>query len=489
MPFISGFLIHNHQPMKTRTLLFISFCLVQVSLLQAQVDLQNGTTLYISSSSDIVYVNGNFINTSAAALTNNGSLYVRQNLTNGQASMATGTGTLYLNGTAAQAIGGTQAFRTYHLNTNNTAGITLNNNLSVSGVHTFTNGIITTSATPNYLIYEAGSSYTGDGDSRHVNGAVKKYGTTNFIFPVGNGTIERAAAVVNLSANSEINAQYLQPTPNIYNLQGPLVQVDPHEYWQIDKISGGTVQVTLNWNTAKVAFPPSLLTDIKAANYSGSLWVNAGGSAIGNPYTTGSVTSNALTTLGRMTFGFMSTPLPVDLISFTAERKNNYTQVDWKTAQEQNVDHFEVERSNNGVQFYKIAQVAARNSGNTESYSINDYEALTNIAYYRLRSIDKDGKEKLSHIVSIKAQSADNTLTLVSNPVRDQIVLAAGGTISGMFNYRIYAAGGKLMQEGSLVIRNAGQYKITLNGYYSKGVYFADVSNGLESFRYKIVVE
>lgn len=56
-------------------------------------------------------------------------------------------GLLYLNGTSAQAVGGTQTFETYNLNTDNTAGITLNNNLSVNGVHTFANGLIATSAT------------------------------------------------------------------------------------------------------------------------------------------------------------------------------------------------------------------------------------------------------------------------------------------------------------------------------------------------------
>ena len=142
-----------------------------VSLIsRAQVNLQNTGILYSTGSSDILYINGDFTNTSAASLTNNGSLYVRQNLTNDQVFASIGNGTLYLNGTAAQSVNGLQTFKTYNLTTNNMAGITLNNNLSVANSHAFTAGLITTSATPNYLIYEAGSSYSGDNDSRHVNG-------------------------------------------------------------------------------------------------------------------------------------------------------------------------------------------------------------------------------------------------------------------------------------------------------------------------------
>ncbi|MBC7829733.1 MAG: hypothetical protein H7122_18460, partial [Chitinophagaceae bacterium] len=108
---------------------------------------------------------GNFSNETAATLVNNGSFYIRGNLTNDQSSMSVGAGTLYLNGSVAQSVNGTQPFRTLNFVTDNNLGITLNNTLSVSGAHTYTNGIITTSSTPDYLVYEAGSSYSGESNS------------------------------------------------------------------------------------------------------------------------------------------------------------------------------------------------------------------------------------------------------------------------------------------------------------------------------------
>src|SRR6266487_3812259 len=137
-------------------LLFFSFCIISI----AQTAVTNAGTLYISTSSDILHISGDFTNNSGAALTNNGDLYVKQNL---------------------------------------------------SGTHTFTSGLITTSATPNYLIYETGSSYSGNGDTKHVNGWVKKSGNTNFTFPVGDNTYERNIAL-NISASSEFNVKYSTPT-------------------------------------------------------------------------------------------------------------------------------------------------------------------------------------------------------------------------------------------------------------------------------------
>jgi hypothetical protein len=133
-----------------------------------------------------------------------------------------GSSTVTFSGTSAQIVSGSQALGLFNLVTNNSSGITLNTNLSVSGVHTFSAGIITTSVTPNYLIYAAGSSYSGDADTRHVNGWVKKGGSTDFTFPVGNGTYERTVAVENLSALSEFNVRYQAAVPNNAQLELPV---------------------------------------------------------------------------------------------------------------------------------------------------------------------------------------------------------------------------------------------------------------------------
>jgi hypothetical protein len=180
------------------------------------------------------------------------------------------------NGASAQAVNGAQPVKTYQLVTNNTAGITLNNDLSVANVHTFTDGVIATSATPNYLIYEAGASYTGDAHGRHVNGWVKKLGNTSFTFPVGNNIYERPVTVSNLSVSSELNGRYRAATPNSSSVQTPIMLVNSNEYWEINKVSGGTAQVTLGWDNTKVSFPPYTLADIRTTWYNGSSWANEG---------------------------------------------------------------------------------------------------------------------------------------------------------------------------------------------------------------------
>ncbi|HMU11297.1 MAG TPA: hypothetical protein PKC54_14895 [Ferruginibacter sp.] len=413
----------------------------------------------------------NFTNSSAGNLINNGSLYLKADITNDQSSMPAGTGTLYLDGTAMQTINGSQVFKTYNLITDNAAGFLLNNNLSAAGVHSYTTGMITTSATPNYMIYEAGSSYTGSSDARHVNGWVKKIGNTNFSFPVGNATYERPVSLSTLSASGEFNVRYnVAVTPNYNNLNTPLVLIDTSEYWTINRVSGGTAQVTMNWDVSKVPFPNVMLSSIRASYYNGSLWSNIGGSATGVVAISGSVTSNS-TNIFNTNFVIASTSfvLPLKIISFTANRSNGYTRINYTIGNELNVSRYELEKSDDGINFHTINTHAAFNRNGTEFYSYTDNSALKGTAFYRLKIIELSSQVSYSPVVSVADHSKE--LYVIKNPVDESIEIYASAYATGTYSYVISATNGQAMQTGSLEIKQPGICSIKLQSLFASGSY------------------
>ncbi|MEP7258185.1 MAG: hypothetical protein ABI687_07355 [Flavitalea sp.] len=444
----------------------------------SQADLQNNGIVMISSGTDILYVNGNVVNASGAALTNSGNLYVTQNLTNGQVSMPIGTGTLNLTGTAQQIVGGTQPFRTFNLSTDNTSGILLNNNLDVSGAHTFVNGIISSSATPNYLIYESGASYSGDGDSKHMSGWVKKFGATDFLFPVGNGFVERPVQLTSLSGSSEFNVHHYQNTPNTGNVQSPLLQIDPHEFWQINKISGGSANVAKNWNNAKIDMPEYFLATIKASYYTGGLWTDVGGSATGDVQTTGNITSNSVSSFGQFTFGSTSLlTLPLNFLNITASRLSTYTLVEWKTTNEVNVDHFEIERSIDGRSFALAGTIPSQKQSGILKYSFPDNAQLTGKIWYRVKSVDTDGRFAYTKIVLVSDAIASGKRFILVNPVRSQIAITVKENITGTYEYLLSSEGGQTLQTGTIVFYGKGNYQIRMKGSVRPGMYILTLSN------------
>ncbi|HAO47312.1 MAG TPA: hypothetical protein DCQ97_10325 [Chitinophagaceae bacterium] len=469
----------------TRIILILLFALPAVSM--AQVSVRNNGTLYVSNTADTIYINGGFTNASGAAFTNNGMLYVSQDLSNSQSAMAAGTGRLYLNGTGLQTITGSQPFKTYDLVTDNVAGFLVNNNLSVSGVHTYTAGLITTSATPNYMIYEAGSSYSGSSDARHVNGWVKKFGNSNFIFPVGNDTYERPVTLSSLSASGEYNVRYnVNPTPNRTNLNTPLVLVDTFEYWTINRISGGSAQVTMNWDQAKVPFPNVMLSGIRASYYNGSLWTNIGGSATGVVATSGSVTSGSTNIFNtNFVIASVSFVLQAKIITFTADRSNGATRVNYSIGNELNVDRYELEKSDDGISFRTIHTQNANNRNNTEFYSYTDNSALRGTAYYRLKMTELSNRVTYSAIVSVADHSKE--LYIVRNPVSDRIDLYAGTSATGTYMYRITATNGQVIQTGTLNIGQPGVHSISLPPSMSAGSYVLEMKSNSISLQKLII--
>jgi hypothetical protein len=119
-------------------------------------------------------------------------------------------------------------------------------------------------------------------------------------------------------------------------------------------------------------------------------------------------------------------PLPVTLLYLTAKGvDNSYIQLDWATATEINNQGFDVERSDDGINFTKIGWVDGNNnSSQTLKYRYDDKDVVSNkIYYYRLKQIDYDGQFEYTYIVSalIKEEGVFQLSELVPNPANNKV--------------------------------------------------------------------
>ncbi|MFD1469424.1 T9SS type A sorting domain-containing protein [Hymenobacter caeli] len=117
-------------------------------------------------------------------------------------------------------------------------------------------------------------------------------------------------------------------------------------------------------------------------------------------------------------------PLPVQLVSFTARRSGKQVNLNWVTASEKNSRSFDVERSADGRQFTAILSKAAQGTSSARtSYDAVDRQPLPGLSYYRLKQIDLDGTVAYSPVVSVQGDGAV-AIGIYPNPTAGKLTIS-----------------------------------------------------------------
>ena len=482
----------------------IGFALILVSgyaIFGQSQSLYNGALLSVKGSSSL-YVSGNFTNASGATYQNDGTVEIKGDISNSQASMAPGNGATTLTGSAVQNISGTQLFEVNNIVFNNTSSgagnIVLAQNLAIAGAATFTDGIIETGT--NKVIFRNGASYSGANDASHVNGWVEKIGNSGFTFPVGDGIKLRTASLTAPATSTDaFSAKYIYSDPNgVHNVllkDASLNHVSRCEYWIINRTEGSSTPiVTLSFeNTYSCGV--SLLSDLRVASWDGSKWANDGNQSTTGSVTAGTVTASASPALWSE-FTLASTTventLPVELIDFKAlyNKPDNGVDLLWTTASETNSDYFQVERSINGTDWYKVVTVKASGFSTTVlNYTSFDPSPNKGINYYRLKEVDFNGAEYYSQIEAVEVEQTNLSVKAQPNPFSNRLLLSFYSERAQPVNLIIRNIFGQIMLNVNLDSK-AGNNEFNIEtSLVSSGTYIAEVrsEDKLVSEKIKII--
>ena len=112
-----------------------------------------------------------------------------------------------------------------------------------------------------------------------------------------------------------------------------------------------------------------------------------------------------------------SVALPVELMHFSGKQMQNSVVLNWTTAQEINVNNFEIEKSLDAINWEQIGKQAGRNLTSVSNYTFNDYSLNFGNNYYRLKIVDFDNSFEYSEVVVINNQAMD--YIVYPNPTKD----------------------------------------------------------------------
>ena len=143
------------------------------------------------------------------------------------------------------------------------------------------------------------------------------------------------------------------------------------------------------------------------------------------------------------------TPLPVELISFKAQRHVQGVSLTWATASELDNKGFEVQVSTDSKDFAAIGFVASK-VGTTsirQDYGFLDTRAVSGTRYYRLKQVDVDGKFEYSAIKAVALEGGSGEVAAYPNPFDDVVVVKLKGTEARNVRLLLLNAQGKAIVE------------------------------------------
>ena len=182
--------------------------------------------------------------------------------------------------------------------------------------------------------------------------------------------------------------------------------------------------------------------------------------------------------------------LPVNFISFSGKFLNkNQIQLDWATASELGTKNYEVQRSNDGISFEKIATVlAAGNANSRRDYAQLDNNFKRNAKnYYRLKMNDENGQFRYSEIVILEDKNTEQ-IEIFPNPVQDGIVniRLADNFINQKIIMTLYANDGKRLMS-KILIQNITLQQINI-AKLADGTYTIQLSDGKNKLYQQVFV-
>lgn len=168
-----------------------------------------------------------------------------------------------------------------------------------------------------------------------------------------------------------------------------------------------------------------------------------------------------------------SIPVPVKLIYFKGAQAGRQHLLSWQSECTSTEAKFELQRSADGIHFTSLTKITATQARCAQPFDFTDANVLPGVNYYRLKSIDVDGKYDYSNIVLLTAKTKGFTIAGISpNPIaRVNAVLKINAGDKTEMNIVITDFSGRIINRQTVSLNNGINQVILETSTLSSGAY------------------
>lgn len=168
--------------------------------------------------------------------------------------------------------------------------------------------------------------------------------------------------------------------------------------------------------------------------------------------------------------------LPLNLLSFTAQRQGKHNLLQWRTSKEVNVDRFEVERSANGREFRRIDNGQLTIVNGRHEYRFTDENPLNNRNYYRLKIVERDGGFSYSPVRMVN-NSSDVVVKVYPNPAKEKLQVSIESNNATQLQMQVVDAVGKVISSATWQANEGASLKTINISSLQTGSYYLKLTS------------
>lgn len=167
-------------------------------------------------------------------------------------------------------------------------------------------------------------------------------------------------------------------------------------------------------------------------------------------------------------------PLPVNFIGIVANKMDNGITVRWDVGDEVNVQEYQLEKSTNGSSFSTVGTVSANHK--TVYSFIDRTPSDAPSVFYRIKSVDFDGKTKYSGIIRVKGNNSfADVIRAYPSPAKNQITVNHS-QLSTRAKLSITTMDGRVLKQMTPAV-NASNTMVDVSNL-SSGIYIIRLDDG-----------
>ena len=164
--------------------------------------------------------------------------------------------------------------------------------------------------------------------------------------------------------------------------------------------------------------------------------------------------------------------------------------IKWTTQSDQDILEYEVQKSDNGLDFTTIGTVGSKQSNTVSNYYYADLSPLVGANYYRIKADNNNSTVSLTNIIRLYFITVENSVLIYPNPTGNILTVRLAGITKDNYQLSILSSSGQtVLSMPENYDGNAKSISINLPTTLPQGIYWLFLIDKEQFYKQQFIVK